>query len=112
MNGQIRAHAIILDYSSAVGIAFTKISHDNKLLIMKIDGDSYEWVEHDPFATVSYTVVIPEYAAKELTEKILGTGIKPDQEAKNEGELKATKKHLEDMQKLTFKLLETKDSPK
>lgn len=70
--------------------------HDGTRLLR---GDNWYKVSPDA-STHDPTYFFDEETAKMILEQLLQQGVRPDDEAKREGEIKATKYHLEDLRNL------------
>lgn len=85
------------------------------LIICYEEGDSIyvlqgnNFVKHEKGKTFTPTVEIPYLTDRKMAQAIVDgfarIGVNPTQQKESESELKATKYHLEDMRKFTFKEL-------
>jgi hypothetical protein len=70
-------------------------SRNGQLIEQTIDPEEHG-VQHDIYPAF----VLGDAVAKALVEALTNEGVRPDQEARNEGELEATKRHLADLQEV------------
>ena len=90
------------DYSDMVDVAVWRRADDQTVEMLDAHGGvSATRKEGVPWGNdVKPTLTIQSHLAQKLVEAFMGLGIKPDAEARNEGELGATKYHLEDLRTL------------
>ena len=69
----------------------------------KLEGRVIDTPEEE-MAEVWPAFVLEEEVARKLIEQFLTLGVRPDVEARNEGELEATKRHIEDLQGIIARL--------
>jgi len=79
-----------------VGVVFYQ-SIENKVIVLKADGTLFEKKQFDK---IPPTIILPRQYLKLLLKELLNLGIKPETQSFIEGELKATKYHLEDLRRV------------
>ncbi len=105
MNQQLKASVNSWDFDYLTAI-YIYVDGNEKIRVLKLGEKSNKWNEFDPGEKINPTIILNTHETRVLYEALdefyRKKGQPPDSDAKLQGKLEATERHLEDMRKMTL----------